>query len=353
MSGEFTRLIETLGGTMISLDGTDGIINALEIISTDENDSVSYSAHISKLKTIYMFLSPKADQYETNIFEETINDMYAELGFTADDPNCKLTGRPSSQYPIWSDYLKYLNRLVDGVAVPKNEIQKGIIQKRMNAIDNIRVVISNTVKNFGKIVDGHTSIDNISGAQIVYFNIKNLKDMKPEIFDLQIYNALFFCWGNAVQIGQKMFYDYESGKIQWEDIIHSLIIFDEAHRTINANKLFAVQQILTMVREARKYFTSFLFASQNVRDFFPENSTNSGVEQIKTLFELLQYKFLMKQSSTELIERIFGLSMTDTEITSIPNFETGETILNISGDRNIHFQIQLTKDEDKLFTGGV
>lgn len=61
----------------------------------------------------------------------------------------------------------------------------------------------------------------------------------------------------------------------------------------------------------------------------------------------------MKQSSTELIERIFGLSMTDTEITSIPNFETGETILNISGDRNIHFQIQLTKDEDKLFTGGV
>lgn len=353
VSGEFTRLIVTLGGTVIALDGTDGIINALEIISTDENESVSYSAHISKLKTIYMFLSPKADQYETNIFEETINEMYAEFGFNADNPNCKLTGLPSSQYPIWSDYLNYLNRLVENVKVPKNEIQKGIIQKRMNAIDNIRVVISNTVKNFGKIVDGHTSIDNISGAQIVYFNITNLKDMKPEIFDLQIYNALFFCWGNAVQIGSKMYHDYESGKIQWEDIIHSLIIFDEAHRTINANKLFAVQQILTMVREARKYFTSFLFASQNVRDFFPENSTNSGVEQIKTLFELLQYKFLMKQSSTELIERIFGKSMTDSEINSIPNFETGETILNIAGDRNIHFQIQLTGDEDKLFTGGV
>lgn len=353
VSGEFTRLIIRLGGVVISLDGTDGIINALEIISTDENESVSYSAHISKLKTIYMFLSPKADQYETNIFEETINDMYSEFGFKADDPNCQLTGLPSNKYPIWSDYLNYLNSLVENVQVPKNEIQKGIMQKRMNAIDNIRVVISNTVKNFGRIVDGYTSIDNISGTQIVYFNIKNLKDMKPEIFDLQIYNALFFCWGNAVQIGHKMFYDYESGKRKWEDIIHTLIIFDEAHRTINANKLFAVQQILTMVREARKYFTSFIFASQNVRDFFPENSTNSGVEQIKTLFELLQYKFLMKQSSTELIERIFGKSMTETEINSIPNFETGETILNISGDRNIHFQIQLTREEEKLFTGGV
>lgn len=354
VSGEFVRLIEdTLGGYEIALDGTDGILNALEIISTDESESVSYSAHISKLKTDYMFLSPKAEQYETNIFEETINGLYQEFGFTPDDAECQLTGLPSTKYPTWSDYLKYLNRLIDEVKVPKNEIQKAVVEKKINAIDNIRVVISNLVKNFGKIVDGHTTINNITSEQIVFFNIKNLKDMKPEIFDLQIYNALFFCWGNAVQIGQKMFYDYESGKINWEDIIHTLIVFDEAHRTINANKLFAVQQILTMVREARKYFTSFLFASQNVRDFFPENSTNSGVEQIKTLFELLQYRFLMKQDSTELVQRIFGDVMTASEINSIPMFTIGETILNISGDRNLHFKVYITKEEEKAFTGGV
>lgn len=354
VSGEFVRLIEdTLGGHEISLDGTDGVLNALEIISTDESESVSYSAHISKLKTDYMFLSPKSEQYETNIFEETINGLYIDFGFEPDNPNCQLTGLSSERYPIWTDYLRYLNKIIDEVEVPDNEIQRAVIQKRINAIDNIRVVISNLVKNFGKIVDGHTTISNITAEQIVFFNIKNLKDMKPEIFDLQIYNALFFCWGNAVQIGQKMYYDYESGKIKWEDIIHTLIVFDEAHRTINANKLFAVQQILTMVREARKYFTSFLFASQNVRDFFPENSTNSGVEQIKTLFELLQYRFLMKQDSTELVQRIFGDIMTASEINSIPMFTVGETILNISGDRNLHFNIYITDEEEKAFTGGV
>lgn len=352
VSGEFKLLIETLGGYEISLDGTDGIINALEIISTDENEKVSYSAHISKLKTAYMFLAPQADQYETACFEESINGLYLSCGINAEDPNCKLTGRPSNRYPIWSDYLDYLNSVFENVEVPDNEIQKDVLKKRLRALDNIRIVISNLVKNFGHIVNGYTSIDNITTAQIVFFNITNLKDMKPEIFDLQLYNALFFCWGNAVQVGGKMKRDYENGNIEWEDIIHTLIVFDEAHRTINANKLFAVQQILTMVREARKYFTSFLFASQSVRDFCPENSSQSGIEQIRTLFELLQYRFLMKQDSIEKIESVLGNSITQSEIEGIPRFEMGETLLNISGDRNIRFKIDISDEEERLFTGG-
>ena len=353
VSGEFTRLIKMLGGTVIHLDGTDGIINILEIMATDESSKTSYAEHISKLKTIYMFLSPRAEQYEISVFEETINALYTEWGIDIDNPTCQITGLPSKSYPILSDYVAYLNALVENVQVPENEIQKAVLQKKIGVIDNIRTIFSNLVTNYGAILNGHTTIDNITAEQIVFFNIKNLKNIKSEIYDLQIYNALFFCWSNAVQIGNQMFYDYESGKIKWEDIIHTLIVFDEAHRTINANKLPAVQQVLTMTREARKYFTSFLFASQSVRDFFPENSSQAGTDQIKTLFELLQYRFLMKQDSTEMITRIFGDVLTESEIKEIPKFETGECILNISGDRNIHFKISLTAEEEKLFTGGI
>lgn len=353
VSGEFQRLIETLGGKMISLDGKDGIINILEILRTDESESISYSIHISKLKTIYMFLSPKSEQYEVNIFEETINNFYKEFGLDVDNPKCQIADLPSTSYPIVSDYLKYLDSIIENVVVPDNEIQKAVLEKRINTIDNIRTVFLNLVNNYRNIVDGHTSIESISSEQIVFFNIKKLKDMKAEIFDLQLYNALFFCWSNAVQIGTKMYYDYDEGKLEWEDIIRTVIIFDEAHRIINANKLAAVQQILTMVREARKYFTSLLFASQSVTDFFPDGSSKDGTEQIKTLFLMLQYHFFMKQNSTDTIERIFGKQMIQSEIDEIPKFNIGETILHISGDRNIHFQISLSEEEDRLFTGGV
>lgn len=353
VSGEFTRLILTLGGKVISLDGTDGILNILEVISTSDSEITSYATHISKLKTIYMFLCPDCKQYEIAVFEDTINALYKKWNIDVDNPSSQITGLPSKNYPILSDYVDYLDEIIKKVEVPKNEIKKNVLQKQISTIDNIKTIMSNLVTNYGAIVNGHTSIDNITSEQIVYFNISKLKDMKSEIFDIQLYNALFYCWGNAVQIGSKMYSDYESGKIRIEDIIHTLIVFDEAHRIVNASKLPAVQQILTMTREGRKYFISLLFASQSVRDFFPENSSQVGVDLIKTLFELLQYRFILKQDSTEMIERIFVKSMTQSEIDSIPTFGMGECILNISGDRNIHFQIEISAEEEKLFTGGV
>lgn len=353
VSGEFARLILSLGGKMIALDGTDGIINILEILPTDENESVCYATHISKLKVAYRFLSPQCDQYETIEFEEAINGLYKSFGFRTDnEADMKVTGLPSANYPIWSDFLAYIDTLLRETQTPKDSIQKELLITKMQRLNNIRLVISNLVNNFGNVVNGHTSIDNISATQIVFFDISKLKNLKPEIFDIQFYNALFFCWGNAVQVGKKMLYDYNDGKIAWEDIIRTLIVFDEAHRIINANKLAAVEQLLTITRESRKYFTGLLFASQSVRDFFPESSTEKGIEQIRTLFELMQYRFLMKQSSTEVIERVFNKSLTPSEIASIPQLSVGECILSIAGDRNIKFKIHITDEENRLFTGG-
>ena len=48
-SGEFRYLVEELGGSIISLDGTDGILNMMQIMMSAEIDSVSYVQHISKL----------------------------------------------------------------------------------------------------------------------------------------------------------------------------------------------------------------------------------------------------------------------------------------------------------------
>ena len=108
------------------------------------------------------------------------------------------------------------------------------------------------------------------------------------------------------------------------------------------------------IREARKYFGSLLFATQNIRDYMPEESDEKGIDIIKTLFQLTQYKFIMRQDSgsVEAIQKIFKNQLTETELAKIPMLGKGETILSIKGDKNIAFTIDVSDDELALYQGG-
>ena len=56
ISGEFTILTKTLGGKVIKLDGTEGILNPLEILKAGDDENISFTRHISKVSTFYKFL---------------------------------------------------------------------------------------------------------------------------------------------------------------------------------------------------------------------------------------------------------------------------------------------------------
>ena len=72
-SGEFRPLIMRLGGVYISLDGSDGILNALEILQTsDEGQNMCFINHLAKLRTVYSLLVPDLQLDDTNDFKETL-----------------------------------------------------------------------------------------------------------------------------------------------------------------------------------------------------------------------------------------------------------------------------------------
>ena len=56
ISGEFTILTKTLGGKVIKLDGSEGILNPLEILKPGDDENISFTRHISKVSTFYKFL---------------------------------------------------------------------------------------------------------------------------------------------------------------------------------------------------------------------------------------------------------------------------------------------------------
>ena len=70
MTGENSELVKRLGGRVLNMDGTDGIINFLEIFRAgDTREHARFARHMSKLKTYYQFINPQADIQEIVSFQ--------------------------------------------------------------------------------------------------------------------------------------------------------------------------------------------------------------------------------------------------------------------------------------------
>ena len=364
ISGEFTKLTKTLGGKVIKLDGTNGILNPLEILKAEDDEGISFTRHISKVATIYKFLvDGTAEIQEIIEFEELLRGLYKSFGMELVNGKVKasVTGLPASRYPTFSDLLSYISGQIDEIQNKRYEgAELALVNKNLIMLDKIRKVVANIVNTYGSLFDGHTSIDNILDEQIVTFDISTIKEMKAAVFDAQIFNMISLCWDNCVTNGKLMLDRLnrepgDPGKIELEDVTRFLMIIDESHRWLNTKKRHALESVGIYLREARKFFGGILLASQSIRDYAPEGSGEEEIDDLKKIFELTQYKFICHQepNTLPLLDKIFESTLTQSQRNKIPKLEQGETILCISTDRNLEFKVHLTKEEDKLFMGGV
>lgn len=357
VTGEFVFLTQQLGGKVI---GPEAVLNPLEILQADENENGNYAKHISKLSIMYKYLAADPSGSEVIIFENLLRSMYVDWGLIPEDAKdlsgYKISNLPADKYPTFSDFLNYINQKIKDISSKKeNKMESQLTAKNLLLMDNVRKTIENICLNYGTVFDGHSSIENLQGTQIVTFDISQLKAYKDAVFDAQIFNLVSLSWDNAVANGRLMKNAYESKKIDMEDILHTLIIIDESPKWINAKKVQALDQVLMFAREGRKWFTGIAFAGQSIRDYVPEQSTAEGVDAIKTLFELSTYKFLFHQDPnvSGMLESIFDGQLTESELKRIPKLEQGQCLLSIASDKNIELKVNLTTEENMLFRGGV
>jgi DNA helicase HerA-like ATPase len=356
VTGEFKTIVDELKGKTIALDGTDGIINPLEVLKTSEKEGVSFMQHLSKLTTFYQFLSPKSSDEVIKEFELLAKKLYINFGIynnEALEKDLNVTNRERDEYPIFSDFLKLVqNELYEDI---ENEIvRKNLSPSKAQRLENIELNLRSLVESYGYLFDGHSTIANILDEQIVAFGIRNLTSMKREVFNAQMFNVLNLLWDNMLKNGTKFKNLFDTNSVRWEDIVRYFIIIDEAHRIINPQNLLAVKFLTDFEREARKYFGGLIFASQSIRDYVPEGTKSEKVEEIKKLFELTQYKFIMQQDNNALktIKSVFDGSITESELTKIPKFGEGDCLLSISGVGNITFHVDASPRELALFRGG-
>lgn len=366
ISGEFTTLTKTLGGKVLKLDGTNGILNPLEVLKAEEGEEISFTRHISKVSTIYKFLTEgSADTEEVIEFEELLRELYKTFGMELVGGKVKsqVTGLPANRYPTFSDLLAYIEGKMEEIqrkSKAYEAVELDLVKHRMAIMDKIRRVLSNITNTYGSLFDGHTSIDNILDEQIVTFDLSTIKEMKPSVFDAQIFNMISLCWDNCVTNGKLMMERLrkakgEEGALDPEQVTKFLMIIDESHRWINTKKRHALESISIYLREARKFFGGIMLASQSIRDYVPEGSGAEEIDDLKKIFELTQYKFIFHQEADTLplLDKVFESTLTQSQRNKIPKLEIGENILCIASDRNLEFKVHLTKEEDRIFEGGV
>nr|WP_313885131.1 ATP-binding protein [Clostridium faecium] len=356
IAGEFKALVKALGGKVVALDGSDGIINPLQIYATviDEDNNVvleeqSYMQHLSKVSMIYQFLSPQSTQQELREFEKVLSEFYREYGIEKD----RATTYKTEEYPIMEELLEYAkNELYENVR--EEIIRKNITQSRQERLESIILTLGGIVRDYGKLFNGHSTIKDLTSEQIVSFEVRNLVQFDKRIFNAQTFNILTMLWNNALVQGLQEKKKFDDGEKTVADAKKYLLLIDEAHKFINSNNILAVDYLISFEREARKYFAGLMFATQSIRDVVPENSSNEALEKIRTLFELTQYKFIMQQDNNakKFLFDIFDGQLTESEIETVPFMETGDCILAINGGKNIRFHIEASDEELKLFKGG-
>lgn len=354
VTGEFSDLAKELGGTIVTLDGKEGIINYLEVFKTDEDERTSFSLHLSKLNTFYRFISPNSTEDVRNEFEEYVRKLYTIKGLWNEEEGGgtqKITGLPPQMYPTFSELLDLI-RADLYTDYRERKVNDNLSPSKQERLESIELTINNLVQSYGKMFDGYTTLPNLSDQKIIIYNVQNIANMKEEIFNAMLFNVLSLMLDDMINVGLPSKQMFEAGK-PIEDIPKLMLIIDEAHKIISTKNALALDHMLHIVREGRKYFTGLAFASQSLRDYAPENSGTETVDKLKTLFEMLQYKFVMQQdaNSQKLMRSVFEGEFTESQLQMIPKFQRGETLLSIGGS-TLHVNIEVTDEELELFKGG-
>lgn len=350
--GEFTDLIHALGGRTLNM--SKYIINLLEIFRSGDNEHANYARHLTKLRTSYRFLEPEAATKELNDFIEICESLYKKWGLQPENGK-QITGLPAKAYPTFRDLLEYVEKEIEQiVAGTWREGEKVLIERKLINLDSIRSNLRTLVDTYGDIFDGPTSIDNMKDVKAISYDLSGLKELDMRIFDLELFNLLSLCWDDAVTNGSIMKKSWEEKKIELDEVAHTSIYIDESHRWVNAKKLYALDLLSIYLREGPKYFSNIWMASQSIRDYTPEGSTDDGIEKLKTIFELTQYKFIFRQdrNAIPVIDRVFGNALMPRQRERIPMYVRGQTTMIISGDQTVDFKVYLSREDEALFKGG-
>ncbi|MCY3067611.1 MULTISPECIES: VirB4 family type IV secretion system protein [Aerococcus] len=355
---DFHKLIKSQKGMIIDLAGDNGeIINPLEIFATatdltgqQVNEFGSFMHHIAKVTNIMRFMYPSLTDMQITEFRTYLREFYIHWGLLRPDYNTnqaqvKVTGLDPKAYPIFSNFLDFLNNY---------SLEGHVTSGKRATLETLKTYVQEIVSQYGPLFNGHTTISDLAQESVLFFDIDNLSNLDREVFQAQLFQALTIIWSHGLINGRKMKAKLESNQITIDEYRNFMVFIDEAHNVINAQNLGAVQYVTNFMREMRKFGAGVIFATQTPAEVLPESSSNEAIDEVKKVFELCQYKILLNldNSMVSRMKSVLGDTITETDFAKLPRLKQGEAVVQLSSTENYNVSFIPTADQLDRFAGG-
>lgn len=355
---DFIPFLKEYGGTMVRLDGSEGMVNPLEIFATKTNDNGtvinqrgSYMTHLDKVTHQVGLVNPHLKGTLRSEFKLYLNKFYESidmvpLGYTKRGTKLEksLIGRKPEEYPTFSQFRTF----VENIDL-KNESPK-----KRDRREEILVMVDELCETYGTIFDGYSTIENLSQKQLVFFDIDSISGLDKGVQQCQMYMALTLIWNQALIMGRSQIAAIKDGKMKVAMFKRFMAFIDECHNIINPEFIETVKYITDFQREMRKVEAMTILATQSPQEMVPENTTSEVFSELKKVFEFSATKIFMKMDESTLnhIGNLVGKSMTTSELESIPQQKKGDAVINFGNEATYRVHFSPSERQLKLFSGG-
>ena len=345
IEGEYKDLAMMYDGQVITMDRR-AFINPLQIrtvidwqsenkLDEEENDDdtqqqllskesaieTNFISEISRICTFMYQYVPTMTYDVMTAFRTVLVETYQKKGITK---YTDVNALAPQNFPTFSDVLDVITSKISSGTLSADEIT--LYKTLLMYVKELSVSGA-----YGTMFDSHTNIE-INNSNLIVFNVKALSEMDENVYNAQLFNILSLMWSEVCKNVA-----HNNNLVNLLDRRRVICLIDEAHRFINTKNTLCTDFILKLERRSRKYDAGLWYATQSILDFMPSD-TGESVDTVKKIFQLVQYKFLLKQSSDsiEILHNIFG-QFTISELYATDNFEAGEILLSLgSGKNKIH-----------------
>ncbi len=360
---EYDALVRSQGGNIINLDGSEGMINPLEVMATvtDTSGQIidelgSFAQHINKVSTQFrMINNNELDSSDVGEFETFLTLFYIAIGllpanFNDHPETVKITGLDPLSYPTFTEFSDWLDKNVTQDFLDR---QHATVARR-ESIERMELSIKRMISNYKRMFDGHSTVTNLAEEKIVVFDTSSVSQMNKNVYQAQLFSALSLIWTHALRNGRKQNYLLEKGQITRTDVEYFNVILDECHNIINAENIFAVDYVKNFEREMRKFNAGVIFATQSPQEMVPDHVETAALSALKTVFELTQYKvtMLMDPAQINKMRQLLGDSLTESDFSQITTLHAGQAIVNTGGRENYTVNFTPNARQLELFHGG-
>ncbi|MCK8605728.1 type IV secretion system protein VirB4 [Leuconostoc citreum] len=362
-SNEWRDLVNYYFGVTLTLDGSQNIINILQVFGTvlDSNGNIdvlgSFNQHRTKIITYYATLNPQADKKELEMLGNLITDFYIEKRMWSPSPkdnpqDLRVIGLRNEDYPILEDFETYLQT-------------RNMTQPAIERLDNILSTIRSLIQEHGDMVNGITTMPDLSQERLVRFDTSGLSRLESDLYNAQYFTILSLMESYITINGTKQRQRIKNGEINTKSDAYQKRypkyfwwIQDEADDIFNAKHSLGVTFGDNLMAQHGKDFFGMIAIFPGLKNVVPTGLTQDtdASRAAASFFGRFPKQIigrLSKADTTRLRSVVSENNITDGQLSALQSIGQGDFLLNLIGKQATFMHVDLSQEELQLFGGGL